>query len=115
LDSHRFEIAGLDIKEIEWYLKDDFEFIRDDYGKVTKIIALNDQGGIYLEVEIKETLGKGRFCKVKRVLGHYEEENAKNIPYAIKIFEKSLLKAIKINTMDGMSNMLVKTDSEIKL
>ena len=43
------------------------------------------------------------------------EEDAKNIPYAIKIFDKSLLKKIKINTMDGMSNMLVKTDSEIKL
>ena len=105
-----FEVAGVETKEIEWFLKEDFEMERDDYGKITKIIAPNEDGGIYLELEIRETLGKGRFCKVKRALGHYEAEDAKNIPYALKIFEKSLLKKIKINTMDGMSNMLIKTD-----
>jgi hypothetical protein len=43
---------------------------KDDFGKVTKIIAPNEDG-IYLELEIKELLGKGRFCRVKRALGHY--------------------------------------------
>ena len=103
-------------KQISWFLNEDFELIIDQSTGTKRIIAPNkDAEGNYMEIEFQETLGQGRFCKVKRALGSYEAEDSKNIPYAIKIYNKTKLKKITCSTMEKMCTMLEKTDAEIEL
>jgi hypothetical protein len=71
--------------------------------------------GDFFHADFKETLGQGRFCKVKRVNGHFPSAEEYNIPYAVKIFKKGMLRSIPWNTLLKLSTMLAKADLEITL
>ena len=54
---------------------------------------------------IGEKLGKGRFCTVKKAVGIYCKEGVE-VPYAVKIYKKDKLKAIKVVKLEGLSDMV---------
>ena len=54
---------------------------------------------------IGDKLGKGRFCTVKKAIGTYVNEGIE-VPYAIKIYKKNMLKAIKVVKLEGLSDMV---------
>jgi serine/threonine protein kinase len=97
------------VKEISWILNDDIVMETLPDGK--KKLINND----YIELVFQETLGKGRFCKVKKALGAYPKFGEKDIPYAIKIFNKQQLKSTPFYKMEKLTNMLAKSDDEITL
>jgi hypothetical protein len=70
------------MKEINWILNENFTVEKDSAGN--KVLKNED----YIQLEFKETLGKGRFCKVKKAIGGYPKFDEWNIPYAIKVFSK---------------------------
>jgi hypothetical protein len=45
-------------------------------------------------IRFYETIGKGAFCKVKRVVGTFTEDDGNKVeePYALKIYNKTALK-----------------------
>ena len=59
----------------------------------------------YLNIVIGDKLGKGRFCTVKKAIGTYVNEGIE-VPYAIKIYKKNMLKAIKVVKLEGLSDMV---------
>ena len=43
-------------------------------------------------ITLKETMGEGGFCKVKRAIGHYKDDDGEVtdiVPYAMKVYKKS--------------------------
>ena len=101
--------GSIKLKEISWILNDDIVMEKTPSGN--KKLINND----YIELEFLETMGKGRFCKVKKALGAYPKFGEKDIPYAIKIFNKQQLKSTPFYKMDKLTNMLAKSDDEICL
>ena len=64
----------LDYGKLIYYLIWLFEL--SNLGSLVQWCGLNSDP---LELEFKETVGKGRFCKVKKAIGSYADVNAKNI------------------------------------
>ena len=72
---------------------------------------------VFFELVLGDTLGSGRYCKVKKALGEYCTGNPddKNIPYAVKVFNKREMKGQMIMLPTGISNMLDSSEKEIFL
>lgn len=67
-------------------------------------------------MEVSETMGKGRFCKVVKGIADFPNFNETGIPYALKIFNKSILQNTKCTLEGGkMSDMLKEFFTEIDL
>jgi hypothetical protein len=91
-------VEGPQTRSINW-MYGNFTTSKNEKGQ--EVIEQED----YIKIVIGEKLGKGRFCTVKKAIGTYIGEDL-DVPYAIKIYKKEKLKAIKVVKLMGLSDMV---------
>jgi len=99
------------VPQLNWLTEKEVTFTKSEETGKTRIVHKDGD----IEIEVCATMGKGRFCKVVKAVADFPNFNETGIPYALKIFNKGLLKSEKVTVDCRMSDMLKETSAEFDL